>query len=153
MSVLAQRIVPGAVALSGVGSLDVVGSPTLVGAATLSGVGTLAVIGETGDVLFTIFGAVLREIDPDDYPTGTVFTFEATLAAPSGGTARARLFNITDATAVADSNVATANPEATRRESGALTLPSGPKIYRAEYGGATGQVYTIFAAALRVESN
>ena len=74
------------------------------------------------------------------------------VAGPDGGSSRARLFNVTDAAEVADSEVATGNVDATRLRSAALTLPSGAKTYRIEYGGATGNVYTVFAAALLVES-
>lgn len=152
LTVVGRRIVAGQAVLSGVGSLTPAGVITVVGAAALAGVGAVAVIGETGAILFTIFGGITREIDPADFPAGASFFFEAVLAAPTGGTARARLYNITDAAEVADSELTTPNVDETRLRSSALTLPSGAKIYRTEYGGAAGDVYTVFAADLLVES-
>lgn len=142
----------GAASLSGVGSLVSAAVAVFAGKASLSGEGTLDVIGETGEILYTLWGFT-REIDPDNEPAGTVFQFEVTLAAPAGGTARARLFNLTLAQEVADSPLSTSDPAGARLRSTALTLPPGNHIYRVEYGGAAGGTYTIYAADLRKESN
>lgn len=154
MTVAVEVIRGAAASLSGVGTMTARAVATLVGKASLSGEGTLDVIGETGEILYTLWGFE-REIDPDDEPAGTVFQFEATLkvADPPGGTARVRLFNVTLAEEVADSPLSTSNPTKTRLRSSALTLPSGNHLYRAEYGGAAGGTYTIYAADLRKESN
>lgn len=98
-----------------------------------------------------VAGNIIREIDPADTPDASFF-FEAILAAPSGGTARARLFNITTGTEVANSEVTTSNANSTRLRSAVLTLASGPNDYRAEYGGVSGDTHTVFAADVVVIS-
>lgn len=138
----------GKATLGGVGSLSAAAVVTYAGKASLLGRGLLRAIGETGEILYTIFGRVRREVDPDAYAPGTLWYFEVTLWAPAGGTARARLFNLTTAQEVADSPLNTSSPTEVRLRSPALTLPSGLNIYRAEYGGAIGNAYTIASADL-----
>jgi hypothetical protein len=81
----------------------------------------------------------LALINPADYPTGTQFFFEVILATDNAGiTTSARLFNITDAVAVADSVLSTAVTGLgdRLRTGAAITLASGDKEYRAERGDA-----------------
>ena len=142
----------GAAAMSGVGTMVPKGVITASGKVAMSGVGSMSVIGETGQVLFTQFGNVFRLIDPADYPTGAEFFLEASLAAING-TARARLFNLTTAAAVASSELTTTDADATRLRSPALTLASGANTYRVEYGGEVGGDYTAHSADLVVETD
>jgi hypothetical protein len=80
----------------------------------------------------------LALINPADHPTGTQFFFEVILATDNGAiTASARLFNITDAVAVAGSVLSTTvTGLGDRLRSGAVTLAAGDKEYRAERGDA-----------------
>lgn len=152
MSALAQKLVYGQAAMSGVASLASAGVVTVVGSAAMSGIGALSAAGETGETLFTIFGPITKEIDPNDHPVGAEFKLEVILGVGFAGTARARLYNVSDAAPVAGSDLATSVFGGTRLRSPALTLPSEPKVYRVEYGGTSGSVYVIFSAAVRVES-
>ncbi len=117
----------------------------------MSGVGSMSVIGEAAEILFTQFGNVLRLIDPADYPTGAEFFLEVSLAA-TGGTARARLFNVTTAAAVTSSELTTTDADATRLRSPALTLASGANTYRVEYGTEVGEEIIIHSADLVIET-
>ncbi|HEY8741648.1 MAG TPA: hypothetical protein VIU62_01000 [Chloroflexota bacterium] len=102
----------------------------------------------TGDVpLYTPFLVFTREHDPaKDAPT-TAYYFEAFLKAPGGQNCYARLYNVTDGAPVAGSAISTSATAATRVRSGAITLASGSKVYRAEFGGNGGTgVFTCYGA-------
>lgn len=153
LTVVAQRIVPGQAVLAGAGSLSAAGVITAIGQAALSGVGTMTVFGSAGTVKYTQFGIIFFDIDPDDYPAGTVFTFWGILKVNApGDVSYARLYNITDAAEVADSEITFTSTDFQFVKSPLLTLPSGPKNYRAEYGGTAGGIATIGTARLRIES-
>lgn len=102
----------------------------------------------TGDIpLYTPFLVFTREHDPAKNAPTTTYYFEAFLKAPSGQNCYARLYNVTDGAAVSGSAVSTAATTATRVRSGAITLASGSKVYRAEFGGnGGGGVFTCYGA-------
>jgi len=79
------------------------------------------------------WGVITRLHDPVDYTGTAAHYFEAILktATPSLA-ARARLYNITAAEAVAESVVATVSTTAVRVRSPGFTLPAGDNEYKAQ---------------------
>lgn len=149
----AVLILPSSAALSGAGNLVAVPHLTLGASVALSGEGTLVVLGETGEILYTTFGPILRDLDPADFPIGTKFYFEASFGLGGfSGTARVRLYNITLAAEVVDSPLSTSVFGVVTLRSPEITLASGPNTYRTEWGGAIGNTYSIFSADVVRES-
>ena len=102
---------------------------------------------------FIPFGNITRLIDRSDFATDALFYFEAVLQSSTPAvTAKAYLYNITDGSIVAGSEVTTTSVTATRLRSAAITL-SGAKEYRAEFGGDAGGIYNCYAADVIVDSN
>ncbi len=100
----------------------------------------------------TPYGEITWAIDPDDYPSGAAFYFRACLKVTSGSSATARLYNITDGAVVANSEVSTGNASLVELISGAITLPSGSKVYRAEQGRPAGSTGNMKAAGVLVKT-
>ncbi len=154
MSALAERLVAGSAVFTGEGAMDAHATTTLAGVASMSGVGSMAAIGESGVILYTQMGRRTFDIDPADYPAGTLFYFEANMETEGAGQeAYVRLYNITDAEEVAGSPIVIPGPGPAWVRSGSFALPSGVKRYRVEYGGTTGGIITPHGAALRVVSS
>jgi len=104
-------------------------------------------------VSFAQFGELTRLIGPSDFPATALFYFEAIIKTSSPvKVARARLYNVTDGIAVVGSEVTTTSTTAQRLRSTALTLASGAKEYRTEFGGVAGGLYTCYAADVIVDS-
>lgn len=104
--------------------------------------------------VFSDYGVFIVQINPADYPPGTKLFFEAVLATSNASFfSVARLFNITDGTSIADSQVESTNITSERVRSSALTLISGDKEYRAQRGGLPGATYKCFAARVVVKSS
>ena len=102
---------------------------------------------------FTQFGELTRLIDRSDFPSTALFYFEAIIKTQDPAhTAKARLYNITDGIVVSGSEITTTSTTTQRLRSGALTLPSGAKEYRTEFGGDGGGIYTCHAADVIVDS-
>jgi hypothetical protein len=97
------------------------------------------------------YGTCILQIDPTLYPAAAAFYMEAVIKSDIG-TAAARLFNITDAVAVAGSEVTTLTTSFVRLRSGALTLPAGPREYRVEPGLSAGSVTTVCGARVIVST-
>lgn len=96
---------------------------------------------------YTTFGVLTREADDEDMAPTVTYYFEATLKATGGYLASARLYNITDNSAVTGADVSTASLTPVRVRSASFTLPTGSKEYRAEFGGAPSSgTYTCYAA-------
>lgn len=96
--------------------------------------------------VFTTFGSITRQHDTAKNAPTVAYYFEAFIASTSGGTAKARLYNVTDNAAVTGSEVSSASTTVDRQRSAAITL-SGDKVYRSEFGGlANGNTYTCWGA-------
>lgn len=97
------------------------------------------------------FGVLTREIDQADWSGPTVsFYFEAVLKTTNAGFAcRARLWNVTNNVLV--SSILTTSTSAVRVRSVPITLPSGSKEYRVDFGGLTGATFTCYSADLIAE--
>ena len=81
------------------------------------------------------WGEIIRLHDPDDYSGTPVHYFEAMLVtADITKAARARLYNVTTATPVAESQVAMASSTPDRVRSPSFALPSGDNEYKAQIG-------------------
>ena len=81
------------------------------------------------------WGEIVRLHDPDDYSGTPVHYFEAMLVtADVTKAARARLYNVTTATPVAESQVAMASSTPDRVRSPPFALPSGENEYKAQIG-------------------
>lgn len=141
---------------AGIASAEAFGAAQLNLAFTASGIASLEAFGSatiTFDVIFSDFGTWRALINPDDYPANAQFFFEAILATSDAGEAVfARLFNITDAVVVADSEITSTDTSGERVQSSALSLPSADKEYRAERGGQAGATYRCYAAHVKVQS-
>jgi hypothetical protein len=141
---------------NGIVSAEAFGSAQLNLAFTASGIVSLEAFGSatvTTGVIFSDFGTWRALINPNDYPTNAQFFFEAIIATSDAGKAvSARLFNITDASVVTDSEVTSTDTSGERVLSSALSLPSADKEYRAERGGEVGATYRCYAARVRVKS-
>lgn len=102
---------------------------------------------------FTQFGNIIRLIAGSDFPSTALFYFEVTIRTQDPAkTAKARLYNITDGAVVAGSEVTTTSTTVVRLRSSALSLPSGAKEYRAEFGGDGSGIYTCYGADVKVDS-
>ena len=88
-------------------------------------------ISVTGAITYLSMGKIFLFTSANWTPTPTWY-FEVTMKA-SSGTAKARLFNLTDSVEVTDSVVNTANATHTRVRSSAITLADG-KEYEAQFG-------------------
>lgn len=78
-----------------------------------------------------------QQINMDNYSNVVSVSFWAWLSTSSAAkSARARLYNITDAVVVAGSEIATLATTPTRISSGPITLPAGVKEYKVQFGGA-----------------
>jgi len=99
----------------------------------------------------TGYGTCILQIDPTLYPSAAAFYMEAVLKSDTG-TAAARLFNITDAAAVALSEVTTVSTSFVRLRSAALTLPAGPREYRIEPGFSAAATTTMCGARVIVST-
>ena len=81
------------------------------------------------------WGEIVRLHDPDDYSGTPVHYFEAMLVtADVTKAARARLYNVTTATPVAESQVAMASSTPDRVRSPPFAFPSGENEYKAQIG-------------------
>ncbi len=79
--------------------------------------------------------------------------FEAIIAATGGYTCTARLYDVTDASAISGSDVTTTASTPTRVRSGKIVLPVAEHEFRAEWGGppATG-TFTIYSADIIIDT-
>lgn len=154
MSAHAERLVAGGAVFTGEGAMGARAVITVVGVASMSGVGSMVAAGESGVILYTQMGKRTFDIDPADYPTGTLFYLEANMEAEGGGQeAYVRLYNITNAEEVAGSPIVIPGPGPAWVRSGNFSLAADVKRYRVEYGGTTGGIITPHGAALRVASS
>jgi hypothetical protein len=97
-----------------------------------------------GAVNFTPFGVITREHDVlKDAPT-TAYYLEAIIAT-NGDVVRCHLVNVTDGTIIPGSEVTSASATPDRQRSAAITL-AGDKVYRADFGGISGNTYKCYAA-------
>lgn len=141
-----EQAISTAVTVTGIGTVAIVGAGAISAAVTVVG------LGESGPVLFTVFGYEV-ELDPDTMPEDHTKFWICVLSAPSGGTARVRMFNLTLGTEVSGTELTTTSATPTRLVSAAaITLPSGVHSYRAEYGGTAGNIHTMNSAKLRIFS-
>lgn len=134
-------------------AISVVGSAVLdkvVGAGAIDVSVEVVGQGDSGDIVFTVFGHEV-ELDPDTMPEDHIKFWIGVLSAPAGGTAHVRMWNITLGAEVAGTDLTTGNVTPTRLVSAAtITLPKGVHLYRAEYGGLAGFTYKTNSAKLRV---
>ncbi len=99
------------------------------------------------NIVYSDYGEWTALINSADYPSGTEFFFEATLATSSGASAAyARLFNVTDNIAVAASEVSSTDTTSERVRSNSLTIVTGDKVYKCQRGGVTGATFKCFKA-------
>lgn len=83
-----------------------------------------------------------------DVPAGKSVYFEAVLYTTTAGvTAYVRLYNVTDGAVVSGSEVSTSSTAGMMRTSGALSLPSGSKIYRVEVKGTDPSYFVGYSRA------
>lgn len=138
-------------AISGDGALTVIGTfNPATGLVSMSGEGSLTAAAQAAVTIYSRFGKVYWEINPDNYPENTTFEFVAILRASAGVTARSRLYNLTADIEMGASEVTTTATVATRVISAPFSLTAGDNIYRAEYGVDAGGTATIYGVALRV---
>jgi hypothetical protein len=95
------------------------------------------------------YGRPMYLLDPTLYDPAAVIEFEAVLKTDAG-TARARLWNITDGIPVPGSEVTATETTFTRKRSAALTLPAAAKEYQAQLGNDEGNTTTGDGAGLIV---
>ncbi len=94
---------------------------------------------------------IQRSLNPANY-TGTTVTFylECNMLSDSGGTATARLRNVTTNSVIGLSSVSTTSTTLVRVRSGPFQLDAGDNVYEVDLGGATGGLYTLKDAVLLV---
>jgi hypothetical protein len=107
-----------------------------------------------GEVIYSIWYEVTHTIDTNDYPSTAQYYLEVVLqTSAAAAPAYARLWNITNDVEVVGSEISTASETAALVRSAAITMPSGSKSYRVEYGGEPGSVITMYTAAVVVETD
>jgi hypothetical protein len=73
--------------------------------------------------------------------------------ATGGYTCTARLYDVTDASAITGSDVTTTAATATRVRSGKIVLPTAEHVFRAEWGGPTATgTFTIYSADIIIDT-
>jgi hypothetical protein len=99
--------------------------------------------------VFNSFGSDIF-YDPANYTTKNAIYFEAYMSAETGKTARARLYNITGATAITGSDITTTSTTLVRVRSGDIkaNMPASAVDMRAQRGGLAGDAPTIKSARL-----
>ena len=97
---------------------------------------------------YNIYGTPILQIDPSTY-TGESIFLEAVMRATSG-TARIRLFNITDG--VEEAVIQTTSTSFVRVRSAAITLPASTKEYRVEAGFSPSSTTTVEGARVIVST-
>jgi hypothetical protein len=103
-------------------------------------------------LVYQAYRSLQREMDPDDWDGDVLaylevhgFTSDADLEL------KARLYNVTDAAAVAGSAVSSPATSTTRARSGGFSLAVGEKVYEVQYGGEVGADYTLEDAVMIVD--
>ncbi len=109
-----------------------------------------AAAGAGASVVWTQYYYVTEPFDPAEYSGTPTYKLVAVLQATSPYTAYARLYNVTDASAIGQATTTGTTP--TLAESSSLTMPVAAKTLRVDFGCVSGQgpVYC-YAAKVRVD--
>jgi hypothetical protein len=98
------------------------------------------------------YRSLTRSLDPGDWDgTVTAYLEVHGFTDDSGNPLLARLYNVTDASAVSGSEISSAAVSNTRARSSSFSLASGSKVYRVEYGGLEGGSFNLEDAVLIVD--
>lgn len=105
-----------------------------------------AIFSAGSTVIWSQYYVITNDFDPAKYASGAVYKLVAVLKATSGGTAYARLYNVTDGSEIGQVSTSATSP--TLVTSAALTMPATAKTLRVDLGGITllGPHYCYFAA-------
>ena len=97
-------------------------------------------------------GVFIAQINPDDYPSSATLQLEAVLKTSNASFASfARLFNITDGTQVAGSQIQSTSTTGERKRGSAITLVASDKEYKIQRGGLPGATYRCHTARVVVQ--
>lgn len=103
---------------------------------------------------YSTFGSVTRSLNPSDFGGSPNIYLEVHMKT-SASTGYARLYNVTDASEVANTEVSTASTSTVRVRNGtAGALASGDKVYRVEFGAVTGTAtVTMYDAIIIIDAS